>query len=431
MKLSKKTGNNNLEGVNMNMLVNRYTRWLFITLVLIFLSAAVISQILTYTNAERLKNKILEHDYYLTGALLESNPGLEDEIRSAFASGKSDEITERGRQLLEQLGYKSTMNADLIPEVDLFRKNGTEGFLVLFCLLTLLVLLSVYLYTAMENKKIERYIGDIQRIMNGDTGTCLDDTEEGVMPRLAAAVNHLTASLNTHIEKEKQNRIFLKDIIANISHQLKTPLSALGMYIEIMREEQTDNEVITSFLGKSQNELERMQSLTANLLKLAKLDAGIIELNKGKHSINEIVDKAAESLKTRIAREGKEFAVKAVNPVGYCCDREWMIEAFSNLIKNAVEHTAQGNRIEVSIEENPLMVKVLFSDNGEGIHSDDLNHIFKRFYRSRFSQNKQGTGIGLTLSKSVVEMHDGYISVESTLKKGTMFTVHLPKLTNQ
>lgn len=215
-----------------------------------------------------------------------------------------------------------------------------------------------------------------------------------------------------------------------MSHQLKTPLSALTMYTDIMRNENTDNDVIVKFLDKSEKELERMQTLIANLLKMAKLDAGIIELNKSNHILNDIIKQVAESFETRLSKEQKTWAVKSDCKVAYLCDREWMLEALSNLFKNAVEHTRAGNHISVLIEETPLIIKITFEDNGEGIHPDDINHIFKRFYRSRFSQNKQGTGIGLSLAKTIIEMHGGFISVESTIEKGTKFTVHLPNLQN-
>jgi signal transduction histidine kinase len=172
-----------------------------------------------------------------------------------------------------------------------------------------------------------------------------------------------------------------------------------------------------------------MQTLITNLLKMAKLDAGIIELNKGEYILNDIIKQAAESFTTRLSKEQKYFEIKADSKVSYTCDKEWMLEALSNLIKNAVEHTRLGNQITVLLEDTPLMIKITVRDDGEGIHPDDINHIFKRFYRSRFSQETQGTGIGLTLTKLIIEMHEGFISVESTIKKGTTFTVHLPRLT--
>jgi signal transduction histidine kinase len=197
-----------------------------------------------------------------------------------------------------------------------------------------------------------------------------------------------------------------------------------------MREEDVHNEVLEKFLSKSNNELERMQSLTVSLLKMARLDAGIIELNRKNHKLKDIIGEVIGSFETRLQQEQKTYVAAVFNDVEYCCDREWMHEALSNLVKNAVEHTDAGDNIKVALEESPLIVKIIVEDNGEGIHPDDINHIFKRFYRSRFSQNKQGTGIGLALVKTVIEMHGGFVSVESTVGKGTKFTVHLPNLQN-
>ena len=376
-----------------------------------------------------LKNEMLVHDYELAGYLSTKHPELASEIQAAFTSDKSKSCFEAGKTLLEQSGYKNSVQLYLIPQVNSFYKINAITNFIFSIMMGFAILLTAYLFLEAHYKKIDRYNDDINKIMNGEISARLNSNEEGSLPKLASSINMMTASLHTHIEREKHSRIFLKDILTNVSHQLKTPLSALTMYTDIMRDENTDNEVIASFLSKSGRELDRMQILITNLLKLARLDAGIIELNKSDYVLNDIIKQAVASFETRLSKEQKTFEIIADREVSYRCDKEWLLEALSNLIKNAVEHTTAGDHIGVLLEETPLMVKIAVRDNGEGIHPDDINHIFKRFYRNRFSQNKQGTGIGLTLSKTIIEMHGGFISVESTAQKGAEFTVHLPILT--
>lgn len=413
----------------MNLLINEDAKKYLIILTSVLLLWVILNQITTYTNAVQLKSEMILHDYELAGYLADAHPEMAYKIQSVFTSEKSGKHLEAGRELLGKSGYKNSIQLHLLPRVDKFYKTNIIKEFLLSIILIVTILMPTYLFLKAHYKKIDRYSNDVNKIMSGEISTRLNDMEEGSLSKLAASINMMTSSLHAHIQKERRDRVFLKDILTNISHQLKTPLSALSMYTEIMKDECTDNEVISNFLRKSENELDRMQTLITNLLKLAKLDAGIIELNKKNYIINDIITQAAESFQTRLCIEQKSFDVMADCSVSYTCDREWMLEAVSNLIKNAVEHTSKGNHIGIHIEETPLMVKISVMDNGEGIHPDDINHVFKRFYRSKFSQNKQGTGIGLTLAKTVVEMHGGFISVESAIKKGTEFTVHLPKLT--
>jgi len=415
----------------MNLLVNKSAKNFLTLIISVLLLGFMLAQLISYVSAVRFKNEMIQHDYELAGHLSQKYPEMASQIPALFTAVKTRPDLDKGRKLLERAGYINSVQIHLIPRANAFYKSNMAINFIFSFFMGAAILLPIYLFLGAHYKKIDRYNDDISRIMKGQIDTRLEDTEEGSLSRLAASINNMTSALHAHIEKEKHDRTFLKDILENVSHQLKTPLSALMMYNEIMKDENVENETIISFLNKSEKELFRMQTLIASLLKMAKLDAGIIELNKGNHILNDIIKQAAESFETRLAREGKTFELKAGVKVYYPCDREWMLEALSNLIKNAVEHTSSEGHISALLEETPLMVKITVRDNGEGIHPDDLNHIFKRFYRSRFSQNTQGAGIGLALAKTIVEMHGGFISVESELQKGSAFTVHLPRLTKQ
>jgi signal transduction histidine kinase len=222
----------------------------------------------------------------------------------------------------------------------------------------------------------------------------------------------------------------LKETISDISHQLKTPLAALQMYNEIIREEISGNEVVESFTLKSQRELERMETLIQNLLKLAKLDAGTIEIEKSTHNLNNFLEKCVELFRTRAHLEGKELNLRCSDSVELSFDETWLTEAVGNIIRNALDHTRAGDLIEISCHQNPMATQIIIKDSGSGIHPEDIHHIFKRFYRSRFSKDKQGVGIGLALSKAIVDKHGGTITVESEPQKGAAFHLIFPKLSN-
>jgi signal transduction histidine kinase len=239
----------------------------------------------------------------------------------------------------------------------------------------------------------------------------------------------MATSLNAHIEKEKQNRQFLKDTIADISHQLKTPLAALRMYNEIILDEKTGNSVVESFASKGTRELERMEYLIQNLLKLAKLDAGTIVLNPAVHRLSRFLEDILDTFQTRAKREEKSIRLKCDDCVMLRFDEVWLCEAVGNIVKNALDHTKVGDLIEISIEETVMSTEITVRDSGSGIHPEDIHHIFKRFYRSRFSKDQSGVGIGLALSKAIVEKHGGTITVQSEPGHGAEFHLIFPKLT--
>lgn len=265
--------------------------------------------------------------------------------------------------------------------------------------------------------------------MSGDTSERIDSEEEGGLAQLFSAVNGMATSLNAHIEKEKHTKDFLKQTISDISHQLKTPLTALKMYNEIMEEENSDVETTRKFIFKSQKALEHMEILLQNHLKITRLDAGTITFNYKEVNIKSLIERVVDSFETRAEREDKTIVSHGGETVSLFCDAYWMIEALSNLVKNALDHTSQRGKIDIRWEESPAMTQIVVRDNGKGIHPEDIYHIFKRFYRSRFSQDTQGIGLGLSLVKSIVEAHNGTVTVESKLGRGSTFKLSFFKLT--
>jgi signal transduction histidine kinase len=202
------------------------------------------------------------------------------------------------------------------------------------------------------------------------------------------------------------------------------------MYNEIIQNEQTGNEVVNEFTSKSERELTRMEVLIQNLLKLTRLDAAAIELVIKNHNVKAFLQEVIKGFLTRAELEDKIILLDGSENVMMEFDDEWLLGAVGNIVKNALDHTNAKDKIEIRCDETPILTTITIKDNGTGIHSEDIHHIFKRFYRSRFSKDKQGVGIGLTLFKTIVEKHGGTIAVESNLGKGTTFRLAFPKISN-
>lgn len=257
----------------------------------------------------------------------------------------------------------------------------------------------------------------------------IECSEEGAMYRLFHEVNSLVTMADAHADSERRAKEFLRRTISDISHQLKTPIAALNIYNGILQQETADAATVREFTSLSEQELDRIESLVQSLLKMARLDAGAITLERAPENVFDLLEHIKRQYSFRAEQEGKEIALEGDEQTVFSCDRTWLVEAIGNLVKNALDHTAQGDRILVRWQQSPCLTQITVEDTGSGIHSEDLYHIFKRFYRSRFSKDTQGVGLGLPLAKSIVEAHQGSIEVHSKLGQGTAFTINFPIMT--
>ena len=296
--------------------------------------------------------------------------------------------------------------------------------MVCFWVMSAGILVLCYGYFREQHKIMEHAISQITEYISGNKDVTIECNDEGELYRLFHEVNSLVAILNAHTEKEKNAKDFLRNTISDISHQLKTPLAALNIYNGIIQDEAREYPTIQEFNLLSEQELDRIETLVQNLLKITKLDTGTIALEKSLENVAELAENIKKQFLFRAKQEGKEIRLSGNGEIMLLCDRNWMMEAISNLVKNALEHTEKGDYIHMEWRSFASVVQIIIKDNGSGICPEDLHHIFKRFYRSRFSKDTQGIGLGLPLTKAIVEAHNGTVEVDSTLGMGTSFTIN-------
>ena len=271
---------------------------------------------------------------------------------------------------------------------------------------------------------MEEAIEQIRDYISGNRNARIECDDEGELYRLFHEVNSLVSIINAHAENEGRSKKFMKDTISDISHQLKTPLAALNVYNGLMQDETADISTLREFTELSEQELDRMETLVQNLLKIAKLDAGTIIIDKAIENVSEIMGCIEQHFTYQAEQEEKNLIFSGKDTITLFCDRNWLTEAISNIVKNAFDHTKKGSAIRVEWRVFASVVQIIVQDNGSGIHPEDLPHIFKRFYRSRFSRDTQGIGLGLPLAKAIIEAHNGTIEVDSILGAGTTFTIN-------
>lgn len=286
------------------------------------------------------------------------------------------------------------------------------------------IVILLFLYFREQHRIMENAISQIKEYISGNKDVTIECDDEGELYRLFHEVNSLVAILNAHAENEKSAKKFLRNTISDISHQLKTPLAALNIYNGIIQGEAKELPTIQEFGQLSEQELDRIDTLVQSLLKITKLDAGTIVLEKSLENVSELAEIVKKHFLFRARQEEKEISLSGSAEITFLCDRNWILEAISNLVKNALDHTKKGDVIQIEWRAFASIVQITVKDNGSGIAPEDLHHIFKRFYRSRFSKDTQGIGLGLSLTKAIVEAHNGTIEVISTLGMGTSFTVN-------
>ena len=279
-------------------------------------------------------------------------------------------------------------------------------------------------YFKKQNQVMEQAVSQINAYLDGDHNARIECDDEGELYRLFHTVNSLAAVLNAHADNELREKEFLKNTISDISHQLKTPLAALNIYNGLLQDGDMELSAVKEFVDLSEQELDRIETLVQNLLKITKLDAGAIVLEKATENVADMMRDIELHFAYRARQEKKKIILSGSDYLSLFCDRDWLSEAIDNIVKNAFDHTESGATIRVAWKELPSGVQIVITDNGCGIHPEDIHHIFKRFYRSRFSKDKQGIGLGLPLAKAIVEAHNGTIEVDSELGIGTTFTMN-------
>ncbi len=371
-----------------------------------------------------INKKIIEQNTALIGKILNTNPELETEIINIITKENTKEDIMNGENILENYGYHVDMNKRVQPLL----KETTPNIEIKISLFVLLSLIPLIILIRSEYKKVYGKVRQIsyaaERVVEGDFSIVLKEEGEGDFNILNHSFNQMADRLKNSIEILQKERIFLKDTISDISHQLKTPLSSLIMLNDlILQDKNMEEEVQRDFLEKISIQLERMEWLIVNLLKIARIEAGAIEFKKDKIKAIEPIKIALSTLSMNI--EEKEQNIKIMGNLEsiFYGDKDWTAEAIINIIKNSIEHSEDGGIIEIFLEETPLFTNIIIKDYGEGIDKKDIPHIFERFYKVSSEIKPDSIGIGLNLSKLIVESQNATISVKSEKGKGTEFII--------
>lgn len=313
-------------------------------------------------------------------------------------------------------------NSSIIENDKLFKK-----YIIIDLLVLVVIILVIYLFFIINKfkrtKKINKIIELISKINRRNFAIDVEDYTEDELSALKQEIYKTSLMLRSEADNSLKDKLNLKDSLSDISHQLKTPLTSITIMIDnILDNEEIDSKTRRKFLINIKREIININFLVQNLLKISKFDANVIKFNKEEVFIKDIVNEAIKKVSALSELKGISIKVSGDKNATINCDFMWEVEAISNIIKNSIEHINSDGFVEINYTKNKVYSRILIRDNGIGIDSDDLPYIFDRFYKGK-NTSRDSVGIGLALSKSIIEKDNGSVSVKSTPNIGTIFTI--------
>lgn len=261
-------------------------------------------------------------------------------------------------------------------------------------------------------KKIQKMSEDLSALLSGGKPIAIGEYEEGELSILANQVQKLTLQLTEAAEKSREGNAFLAESLADISHQLRTPLTAMNLTVSMLREPNLSRQEQLKLTRELSSLLSRIDWLVETLLKLSKLDAGAVILGKETVSVPELIRMATAPLATPMDLRNQRLLVHCSHEQ-FEGDLTWTAEALGNIVKNAMEHTPVGGSITIAAEETLLFTQITVEDSGKGFAPEDIPHLFERFYKGNQS-SENSCGIGLALARTVVTAQNGTIQAVNT-----------------
>lgn len=354
----------------------------------------------------------------LVGYLVENYDLNENEI-IAILEQQNNDYEEIGFEIFDKYGIETwNITSNL-------QNKMIMVYSIVILLFTLVVFLLTYIYLVKLDSSISNISKYINRLLNKDYSLDIIDNNEGSLSALKNDIYKITVILKEQNEELKEDKMHLANNLADISHQLKTPLTSMLIMSDLLENENLSKEDQKKFLNVIRSQLKRIEWLVSSLLKMAKLDAKTVEFKKEKIYADDLILKAVEPVNILMKEKEQRFVLCGDNPT-LNIDINWTSEALLNIIKNCSEHTPNQGEIKAEIFDSVMYTEIVISDNGVGISNKDLPFIFERFYRASKS-NTDSVGIGLAMSYSIITSQNATIHVKSKVGVGTAFSIRFYK----
>lgn len=340
------------------------------------------------------------------------------------------------REIVEILNSSDKTNNEILREYGIeldkdsvILENNTDfqKFIIIDIntLIVFILMLSIifFKYNHSESKKINEITKYIEEINRGNYKLNIEENTEDELSILKNELYKITIMLKEVAENSQKDKTTLKDSLSDISHQIKTPITSILIMLDnILSDENMPEDIKKDFIKDIKREIVNIKFLVESILKLSKIDSNSIKFIKKEVLIKDIINEAVKNVSMLSELKNIEIIVSGDDSIKTICDLKWQVEAITNILKNCIEHSYENRKIYINYNQNNMYTELKIEDNGTGIDAKDLPHIFERFYKGKNSSS-DSVGIGLALSKSIIESNNGYIQVDSKLNKGTTFII--------
>lgn len=416
-------------------MINDYKLKKIINMFLIFMIFTVgLVTLFNYKKLNTMYKMQINITENLIGTLVEKYPEEEVNIIESIYNMDNSK-SEIGKEVLSKFGYgiDNNMTNDRVFNKYLSKLIISDIIMLLIICISISILFMIFIKYIKQNLenvylKIDNLIKE--EYQNKEYEYSDEYLKEGIFSRIYDSIMKLEANLRLKFSSLNKEKESIKSLVTDISHQLKTPLASLNLYNTLLIEEELDEDEEMEFLNTNKYSINKLNSLIDALVNISRLEANMINIKREEANIKETINKAITSVNAKAKYKNISINLRDFKDKKILHDKKWTEESIFNILDNAVKYSDEDGYINIWTEESINYFKINIEDNGMGIDPREFNNIFKRFYRvnSQEVENIEGSGVGLYLSRKIIEEQGGNVMVSSKLGKGSKFTIFLTTL---
>lgn len=393
---------------------------LIISILIITIAMIIFNYIFIKKQNEIYQNKVNIVIANMIGEITQKYPDISEEELIKILNTRQGSI-KYGYSILEKYGISENNNS-AIRDLEEQEKNVIKINIASIIMFLILMIILFVIYRNKQEKELNKIIKYIEQINNKNYELKIDENSEGELSNLKNELYKITVMLKEQAEKSLNDKKMLKKSLEDISHQLKTPLTSISIMLDnIIENPNMDEKTKNNFMIEISRQIEWINWLVISILKLSKLESNTVEFERKEIDVKSLVKDAIKNLAIPLDIKQQNITINGENATFYG-DYNWQLEAITNVLKNCIEHSPENSTIYINFVENKFYTKISITDEGNGIDKEDIKHVFERFYKGKNSSSNS-IGIGLALSKSIIEKDNGNITCFSKINEGTTFEI--------
>lgn len=410
----------------MKLFNNKNLKHLILPMFILTIVMCIAFTIQTFNQYKQVSIIVNQKMANIIGTITEKYPEIDTKEIIKILNSSNIKESKTGQAELLKYGIDIKEVNSIIQIANQMKFNLIANILLII-LFSFLWLIIVLIYLKRRDKKIKQITKYINEIKNKKYELNIDENSEDELSNLKNELYKITIMLKEESEISKKDKENLKISVEDISHQLKTPLTSITIMLDNLKENPNmDENTKQKFIFEISKQIDWINWLVISMLKLSKLDANVVQFYDEKINLNKFITEIVKNLEIPIEIKNQNIIINGDNEAAFVGDYKWQQEAVTNIIKNCIEHNKENGTINIKYEENNLFTKISIKDEGIGIEKEDLKHIFERFYKGKNS-TENSVGIGLSLSKNIIEKNNGIIFCKSEIGKGTEFIIKYMK----